>query len=758
MPLISKCVSNSTSFSLILADNALPEFFLAGNPFVCDCEMDWLQKINQMSSAGGSESNKYPRVMDLDSVQCHVDNGNAGNGTEVSVTSLHPDQFLCRYEAHCFALCMCCEFFACDCRMQCPKGCSCFHDSTWSANVIQCSERGHQDVPPLIPMDATSIFLDGNNFTGTLESQAFIGRKRVNSLFLNASLIEAISNQTFNGLTELRVLHLENNLMKKLQGYEFANLTSLRQLHLQNNRLVQIHPLTFSTLSSLRELHLEGNRLLSYPVWNLRVLPDLGYVFLAGNAWSCQCDFVNRFMEFTRSGVIADSRRLQCYSSDQDTYVTLNENVTCSDAQAVTYHEAGTGVATSSAANGGDISMVPILIGVIAVCTLVVCASVMLFVFRTPLRVWLHSKYGIRVFGARRPDKLYDAFVSYAVKDEDFVQQVMVPQLEHDDPGYKLCLQYRDLPSSSSIADSFPGVANLCARHVLVVSKSYIEAEWPQVKFALQDFAKNLRPVVVVLEELSSLDLAAAPELNLLLKNSVTLRWDEAGFWNKLRFYLPDATRVPSSTSNRSRLQPQQPGVPSSKYFTASRDWPYDAVITSNDSSAASTRSTILGGSPRANENSQQEQQQQQQAVQLVSNPSSSQGDGSGSGQNHQLQQQWPSDRSDSVYSWQQSEHPYQAVANSEHIYHTLDSDGLGGGEQVGVVDVMLPNGQLVAATLVRNPGTGKLVPVVQLESVLQHQLQPEERQPLQRQQVTFPRTVVYRPQDQQQQNKGHLV
>ena len=27
-------------------------------------------------------------------------------------------------------------------------------------------------------MDATSIMLDGNNFTGTLESQAFIGRKR----------------------------------------------------------------------------------------------------------------------------------------------------------------------------------------------------------------------------------------------------------------------------------------------------------------------------------------------------------------------------------------------------------------------------------------------------------------------------------------------------------------------------------------------------------------------------------------------------
>ena len=26
--------------------------------------------------------------------------------------------FLCEYEAHCFALCQCCDFVACDCRMQ----------------------------------------------------------------------------------------------------------------------------------------------------------------------------------------------------------------------------------------------------------------------------------------------------------------------------------------------------------------------------------------------------------------------------------------------------------------------------------------------------------------------------------------------------------------------------------------------------------------------------------------------------------------
>ena len=66
------------------------------------------------------------------------------------------------------------------------------------------------------------------------------------------------------------------------------------------------------------------------------------------------------------------------------------------------------------------------LIGVIAALVLVTCLAVAAFVFRTPARVWLHSRYGVRLFGrgGGADDRVYDAFVSYATKDEDFVQQV----------------------------------------------------------------------------------------------------------------------------------------------------------------------------------------------------------------------------------------------------------------------------------------------------------------------------------------------
>ena len=309
--------------------------------------MEWLQQINQMA-----HHRQHPRVLDLDNVYCklnnkdsklklanqvgnvdfhhgkhlqygidHRQNGRIGGVNYISeqtvpIMQVKKQEFLCQYQAHCFALCMCCDFFACDCRMQCPDGCSCFHDSTWSANVIRCSLREHEVIPSLIPMDATSIHLDGNNFTGTLVSQAFIGRKRVQSLYLNASQIEAVNNQTFNGLTELEVLHLEDNYIHRIEGYEFGNLTSLRELHLQRNFIDYIEEDAFIELISLQVLQLHGNRLTNLQgISQLSASPFMSSISLSNNLWTCQCEFISDFNKFAKSkkdNIIYDMQKITC--------------------------------------------------------------------------------------------------------------------------------------------------------------------------------------------------------------------------------------------------------------------------------------------------------------------------------------------------------------------------------------------------------------------------------------------------------------
>ena len=840
--------------------NSLPQFFLGGNPFFCDCEMEWLQKINQMAHRG-----THPRVMDLDNVRCGLNNNNNKNADtthgiansnniqphRVPIMQIQSHEFLCPYQAHCFALCMCCDFFACDCRMQCPEGCSCFHDSTWSANVIQCSHRGHYDVPPLIPMDATSIYLDGNHFNGTLESQAFIGRKRVTSLFLNNSMIGAISNQTFNGLTELEVLHLEDNLIHGLQGYEFGNLTSLRELYLQGNKLAYIDSEAFSSLVSLEVLFLHDNLLTLQPIWELtQLMPLLKQVTLSGNPWSCQCDFVSHFVAYNVSSIgggshrlITDRSSITCQPTtkeDPPRYFLTDANSTCTDALAITGYSN-----PNNALGGGSRQLnqaIPITVASIAVCIVIVVSSIILFVFRTPLRVWLHSKYGVRICttccrganssgfsgqsggsGGKNRDKLYDAFVSYSLKDEEFVHHILVNQLEiSEEPGYKLCLQHRDLPHNTNIAETYPSVTALCAQQILIVSKAFLETEWPNIKYSIGG-SLNLKrqhcgkPLLLMIENVTPLDLAKNPEFNLLLKTAIVIRWSETGCWNKLKYYLPDAIHftyrrninltntmtsggggggatVPNTpklterltsggsrspacnssinmqqlyhhhsntnshhhpfhhhqTSERGLPRPQRGQLQQGGGGGQSTSWPYEnsgpapptanmMMIHSNNSST-STRSTVTnGGSPRTLSSTEDSSSGNGCAPPLppptssgcaptpihahvVTNPldqlSSSLNDGL---------EQW-SDRSDSAYSWH--DHTYQTIPSNqqqhhtelppslirggpgEPIYHTLDPDGTGGG--AGTIPVMLPNGRLVPATLVRN-SSGRIVPLVQV-------------------------------------------
>lgn len=535
---------NALQLTVVDRDRPLPEFYIGGNPFQCDCTMEWLQRINKLDHL-----RQHPRVMDLDSIYCKLLYNR--DRTFIPLVEAEPSQFLCTYKTHCYALCHCCDYDACDCEMTCPSNCTCYHDQSWSANVVECSGAGYTEMPSRIPMDATEVYLDGNNL-GELSRHAFIGRKNLKVLYANNSNIAAVHNNTFGGLRRLSVLHLENNQIQELLGYEFTSLEDLRELYLQANKISHIDNRTFLGLAKLEILRLEGNRLVAFPVWQLSQNPYLVSIGLADNEWSCDCQYIQNFQSWLLDNMnkTQDPHRIGCVFNGRrvgPSFASLNAS-TCA---------AFTGGSPSLAdpLMNDYLPLVLVTLCVFAACSFMLCVA---FFYRRELRVWVYYRCGLRMcykttaFDEEQDrDRLFDAYVSYSIKDEAFVSQVLSSGLEQGDPAYRLCLHYRDFNVSAYVADTIVEAVESSRRTIMVLSQNFLHSEWCRFEFksALHEVLKDRRRrlIVVLLGELPQRDLD--PDLRLYLKTNTVIEWGDRLFWQKLRFAMPDVKRSGSGGS-----------------------------------------------------------------------------------------------------------------------------------------------------------------------------------------------------------------
>ncbi|XP_014477721.1 PREDICTED: slit homolog 3 protein-like [Dinoponera quadriceps] len=527
---IRKLEVAALGLSPVPEDRDLPVFYIGENPIFCDCTMEWLPKINELAA----RQRQHPRVMDLDAVTCSMMHARATPRRKL--LSLKPKDFLCKYDTHCFALCHCCEFDACDCEMTCPDNCSCYHDHSWSSNVVDCSNAGYKSVPELIPMDATEIYLDGNEL-GDLGSHVFIGKRRLEVLFLNNSGIAAIDNRTFNGVGALRVLHLEDNALRELRGFEFEQLGLMSELYLDHNAIATVGNATFKKMRNLEVLRLDNNRIVDFRPWEALVAGG-AKVALEGNAWSCECANAARLRAWLAEHR-GDPEKMYC----RDGVETLAQAMErCGDPST----EAVSRGIQEIPLLGGN--LVPLLAGalvaVIAVCLFVALA----FAFRQDVRLWAHARYGLRLGKTAAPpdeerDRLYDGYVVYSERDEDFVSRFLAAELEQ--AGLALCLHWRDLPPARP-QEALPPAAAAARRIVIIFSPVFAANEWQHAEFraALRTALENIRPTsrkrrVLVL--LATEAPARDPEMQLLLQTCTVVVWGEKRFWEKLRFAMPDS-------------------------------------------------------------------------------------------------------------------------------------------------------------------------------------------------------------------------
>ncbi|XP_037282253.2 toll-like receptor 6 [Rhipicephalus microplus] len=508
----------------------LPQFMVADNPYLCDCRMEWLQRLG---SSLLDDSRQYPRVVDLADVVCRL---SFGRRRALPLVQAHSSEFLCRYRNHCFALCHCCDFDACDCEMVCPDNCTCYYDQSWNTNIVDCSGgRANGAVPKQLPMDVTELYLDGNDIPA-LSSHTYIGRKNMKVLHLNASNVHTIHNRTFSGLRTLRVLRLDRNRLAALHGFEFDGLGELRELYLSYNQLTSVNNATFVPLRSLRVLHLDHNYIVHMAL--PAQLAELSDMRLADNPWTCECHFAHELADFVAAAGgdhrVRDLFSVHCMHNETTVVPLLWNNATlCTNAS------------SSDEVSGHERQplLLPALVVAGVLLLVLVCTVSLAMAYRRPVSVWLYTRCGVRVClrAEAEEEKLFDAFVSYSKKDESFVAQILAPELECGIPAYRLCLHYRDLPMAGGyLTDAISEAVESSRRTIVILSEHFLKSEWCRYEFKSTHHhgVRRRNLVVIFLGRVSFKELD--PDIRLWLKSSTFLRWGEKRFWDKLRYAMPD--------------------------------------------------------------------------------------------------------------------------------------------------------------------------------------------------------------------------
>lgn len=165
------------------------------------------------------------------------------------------------------------------------------------------------------------------------------------------------------------------------------------------------------------------------------------------------------------------------------------------------------------------------------------------------IKVWLYAHgYCLRCVREEEldADREYDAFVSFAHGDHEFVADKLLPKLESDSCAYKVCVHYRDWTPGDLIPTQIVRSVASSRRTVIVLSNHFVQSVWGMLEFRTAHVSSiaegRVRVLVIALQDSPPID-ELPEELRLYLRSTTYLRWDDPWFWDKFRYALPHRTR-----------------------------------------------------------------------------------------------------------------------------------------------------------------------------------------------------------------------
>ena len=147
----------------------------------------------------------------------------------------------------------------------------------------------------------------------------------------------------------------------------------------------------------------------------------------------------------------------------------------------------------------------------------------------------------------------YDAFVSYSGKDERWVVEELLPNLEQRGPPFlRLCLHSRDFQLGKDIVENITESLYRSRHTLCLVSRHYLHSNWCSLEMRLATCRLQAEHrdvlILVFLEKISPRRLSVHHRLARLVKTRTYLDWpqepgQQEAFWDKLWTKLKPPTQ-----------------------------------------------------------------------------------------------------------------------------------------------------------------------------------------------------------------------
>ncbi|PAA85425.1 hypothetical protein BOX15_Mlig016971g3 [Macrostomum lignano] len=243
---------------------SIQQLTIAGNPFVCDCNLRWLNDFLR----------EHPRLASSDNVCDSPDRMARKKLGEVASR-----KFRCRDgESEATRNAGRCELYA-----ECPANCKCEGDT------VDCSWKRLTSLPKNLPVATRHLKLSDNMIRDVPVNSILKKLKNLQSIDLSNNLIATIEPDSFRENSNLEVLNLSGNKLRSLDPRMLSGLDKLKILQMSNNHLSCLNSDTFQETPNITVLSVSQNQIRCVMEGTFDTLQNLTSLHLDLNPLHCNC-------------------------------------------------------------------------------------------------------------------------------------------------------------------------------------------------------------------------------------------------------------------------------------------------------------------------------------------------------------------------------------------------------------------------------------------------------------------------------------